>query len=70
MIRKIANMFINKDKVSVNDANLIILCGVAINDVEIVEIGLKLGGNGGEPCKTQHIKLLQQYGYFKELDDK
>ena len=53
-----------KEDKTQDDLQLILLCGIALDDNKLVEKLCKMGASPSAPSNPQHIWLLQQYGYL------
>jgi len=63
-IRKIIKMWMEKEDKTQDDLQLILLCGIALDDNKLVEKLCKMGASPSAPSNPEHIWLIQQYGYL------
>tara|TARA_Y100000385_G_C12796115_1_gene509769 strand:- start:78 stop:314 length:237 start_codon:yes stop_codon:yes gene_type:complete len=63
-IRKVAKMWMEKENKNQDDLQLILLCAIALSDIELTKKVCEMGALPAKESNPDHIWLLQQYGYF------
>jgi len=63
-VRKVAKMWMEKENKTQDDLQLILLCAIALSDMELTRTACEMGALPSKESKPGHIWLLQQYGYF------
>ena len=58
-------MILSKDSFATKQAELLLLCGIALSDAELVKQACELGASPGAPVSESHLRIMNQFGYFK-----
>ncbi len=64
-VRKMVKLILSKDSFATKQAELLLLCGIALSDAELVKQACELGASPGAPVSESHLKIMNQFGYFK-----
>ena len=64
-VRKMVKMILSKDSFATKQAELLLLCGIALSDAELVKQACELGASPGTPVSNTNLMILNQFGYFK-----
>ena len=64
-VRKMVKMILSEDGLATKQAELLLLCGIALSDSELVKQACELGASPGTPVSETHLTIMKQFGYFK-----
>ena len=62
-VRELAKMLLKEPKTEQNKS-LLLLCGIAISDTQMVAQACQMGAKPSGPVSEVNINIMQQFGYF------
>ena len=64
-VRKMVKMILSKDSFATEQAELLLLCGIALSDSELVKQACELGASPGATVSNTNLMIMNEFGYFK-----